>query len=270
MNSISRFTGRIGSALVIAVLLCGGIARAQSTGYLFLNKPVAFSHLSNAAGATAIGINDRALRGLLRDLGAVLTWQPGERYVLITTAQPQVISFSVGDRRFDVGPITAQASFAPFLQGSEVYLPLKDLLRALYLAPVRDGNVVVLQPQLASVDVQGSGVQALLVARAGTTLYSHIVSDAQDRVVYEFDGVGSTLSTRAFDVGGIQSIAISTLGSARNPKTLVTVTLAPGARHDSPHSNDGDFEVAFGGNGGTPPLVAAATVAPQPTASAEA
>jgi N-acetylmuramoyl-L-alanine amidase len=265
---MSRFAGRIGSAFVIVALLSSGISRAQNTGYVFSNKPVAFSHLSNVAGPTAIGIDDPALRGLLRDLGAVLTWQPGERYVLVTTAQPQVISFSVGDRRFDVGPISAQAAFAPFLQGTEVYLPLDDLLRALYLAPVRDGGVTVLQPQLASIDVQGSGSQALLVARAGIPLHPRVVTDGPDRVVYEFDGVGSALSTRAFDVGGIHNVAIATSGSARDPKTLVTVTLEAGARHDGAHSNNGDFEVGFGGNGGAPPLVAVATVAPQPSASA--
>src|SRR5580658_10075224 len=106
LSSISRFAGRIGSALLILALLAPSIARAQSTKYLFLDRPVTFSHMSNAAGAPAVGIDDPALRDLLRQMGATLTWRPGERYVLVTTAEPQVVSFSVGDITFSVGPIS--------------------------------------------------------------------------------------------------------------------------------------------------------------------
>jgi len=257
LSSISRFAGRIGSAFLVLALLAAGVVRAQSAKYVFENKPVAFTHLSNAAGSPAVGIDDPGLRDLLHQLGATLTWRPGERFVLITTAQPQVISFSVGDMRFDVGPISAEAAFAPYLQGTEVFLPLQDVLRSLYLAPVADGDATVLQPQLASLDVQGSGAQAVLIARAATALHPHITSDGPNRVVYEFDGVGSLLSTRAFDIGGIRSIDVNTGGTARDPKTIVTVSLAPGTRHDVPRSSNGDFEVGFGANGGAPPLVAA-------------
>lgn len=217
-----------------------------------------------------VGINDPGLRTLLREVGAVVTWHPGERYVLITTAEPIVINFSVGDTRYDVGPLSAQATQAPYLgAGDEVFLPFNELLSALYLAPKREGNTNLLQPQLASVDVQGSGTQALLVARAGSALHPRVVSDSSDRVVYEFDGVGSMLNrNRSLNAGGIRGLEVTTTGSARDPKTFVTVLLNPGARHDAPHSNSGDFEVAFGGNGGAPPLVANQAPPPQATPAA--
>ena len=268
MNWTCRLAARIGSALALAIWfqLSPLPACADTATYDFHNHPLTFSHLAQSSGATMVGINDPGLRNLLRELGAVVTWHPGERYVLITTAEPVVVNFSVGDTRYDVGPLSAQASQAPYLgPGDEVFLPFNELLSALYLAPKREGNALVLQPQLASIDVQGSGTQAILVARAGSPLRPRIVTDSADRVVYEFDGVGSTLArNRAVNAGGLRGLELMTSGSARDPKTLVTVLLNPGTRHDAPRSNAGDFEVAFGGNGGAPPLVAA-----QPSLSPE-
>ncbi|HEV7180793.1 MAG TPA: N-acetylmuramoyl-L-alanine amidase [Candidatus Baltobacteraceae bacterium] len=266
MNWIRRFAAPIGSAL--ALLICLQLspiaARADSATYVFRDQPITFSHLAANGASTMVGINDPGLRQLLHDLGAVVTWHPGERYVLITTAEPVVINFSVGDSRYDVGPLSAQASVAPYAgRNDEVYLPLNELLGALYLAPKHEGNSTVLQPQLASIDVQGGGTQAVLVARGGTPLHARVVSEASDKIVYEFDGVGSTLAhSRSVNAGGVRSLEITTSGTARAPKTLLTVLLEPGARHDGIRSNSGDFEVAFGGNGGAPPLLAANAAPP--------
>ena len=74
--------------------------------------------------------------------------------------------------------------------------------------------------------------------------------------MYEFDGVGTTLAPqRAVNAGGIRTVEITSSGSARDPKTLVTIELLPGTRHDAPQSGSGEFEVAFGANGSAPPLV---------------
>ena len=274
MNWIRRFTAPIGSALALLICfqICALPARADGATYLFRNQQIAFSHLASSNGATMVGINDPGLRTLLRELGAVVTWHPGERYILITTAEPVVVNFSVGDRRYDVGALSAQAANAPYLgRNDEVYLPLAELLSSLYLAPKQDGNTTVLQPQLSSIDVQGSGSQAVLVARGGAPLRATTVSDMPDRVVYEFDGVGSTLAkTRNVNAGGIREVDIAVSGSARDPKTLVSVALNPGARHDAPRSSNGDFEVAFGGNGGAPPLVGDAHEAQPPQAEPSA
>jgi N-acetylmuramoyl-L-alanine amidase len=197
----------------------------------------------------------------LKAVGAVITWNPGERYVLITTSEPQVISFSVGDRRYDIGPVSSQTSVAPYFRGDEVYLPLNEVLYGLDLAPKRDGADTVLQPQLAAIDVHGEGSQATLVAHGAGSLHARVLNSASDRVVYEFDGVGSTLAaTRVLDAAGVRSLQIATEGTPRDPKTIVTVLLMPGTHYSAPRSNDGnDFEVAFGGGNSSVPLASVTT-----------
>ncbi|MBV8583756.1 MAG: N-acetylmuramoyl-L-alanine amidase [Candidatus Eremiobacteraeota bacterium] len=213
------------------------------------SQTIRFTHVASQNGSEAIGTQDPGFAALLRATGAVLTWKPGERYVMITTAVPVVVSFSVGDRRYDVGPISLQAAFAPYQSGSEVYLPFDEVLRALDLDLRQDGTALYLQPQLASLDVSTQGGRATIVAHGGAPLRPRVVSQNGAAVVYEFDGVGTTLTgTRAVNAAGIRTLQIAQTGSVRDPKTLVTVTLSPGASVQPPHSNDDrDVVLAFGG-----------------------
>jgi N-acetylmuramoyl-L-alanine amidase len=245
-----RFVARIGSATAIFVLLAAAVARADTVSYAFERSNITFTHIARTSNGTAVGIDDPAFRSLLKTLGATLTARPNN--VLITTSTPDVISFGVGDAQYSVGQLTAQARFAPYLTGSEVYLPLDDVMHALGIAP-QDG---VLERLLTSVDVQGYGVQAVLVARGAGILHPRVVSDTPDRVVYAFDGVGTTLAPqRSVNAGGIRTVEITSSGTARDPQTLLTIDLAPSTRHDPPQAGSGEFEVAFGTNGSAPPLV---------------
>ena len=247
-----RFVARIGSAFAILVLLATTVVRAETVSYAFERSTITFTHLTHAPGGTAVGIDDPALRGLLKSLGATLTWRTGDRTVLIATSAPDVISFGVGDVQYSVGALTAQAHFAPYLNGSEVYLPFDDLMHALGVG-INDG---VLERLLTSVDVQGYGIQAVLVARGAGLLRPQLVADGPDRLIYQFDDVGTTLAPqRTINAGGIRTLEITSSGTAREPKTLVEIDLAPGTRHDAPQSGSGEFEVAFGANGSAPPLV---------------
>ena len=262
MNSTRRFVVRTGSAVALLLLLLTALVRADSSSYNFANQTLTFNHLIRTAGGTAVGVNDPGFRALLKSLGATLTWHPGERYVLIATPQPVVLNFAVGQKRYDMGLLSGTAAFAPFVQGNEVFLPFDDLIHALSLAQKDDGGTTVLQPQLTSVDVQGSGAQAIVVAHAAVPLHPRVVTDAADRVVYEFEGVASSIDgSREVNAGGIRSMEISTSGSVRDPRVTLALSLAPNTRHDTTHSNNGDFEVAFGANGGAPPLVATMTTA---------
>ncbi len=247
-----RFAARIGSAFAILVLLATTVVRADTVSYAFERSSITFTHIARTPNGMAVGINDPALRALFKALGATLTWHAGERMVLITTSAPEVIGFGVGNAQYSVGPVTAQARFAAYMNGDEVYLPLDDVLHALGVS-AQDG---VLERLLTSLDVQGYGVQAVLVAHGGGILRPRLVTDAPDRVVYEFDGVGTTLAAqRTVNAGGIRSVEITSSGTARDPKTVVTIDLLPGTRHDPPQSGSGEFEVAFGANGSAPPLV---------------
>lgn len=260
MNSISRCAVRTFSALVVAVaacVACAASAQAANT-YVFDGKPLPIAHVQSYDGKTAIAVDDPGLRQLLRDVGAVLTWNRGDRYVLFTTAEPRIISFAVGDTRYDVGPVSSQAAFAPYDYGNTVYVPFDELLRALYLAAKPDGRDTVIQPQLAAIDVQASEGSVRIVGRAGIALHPKVTTESADRLVYSFDGVGTTLqSSRSVNAPGVRAIDVSQTGSVRAPVTQVTLVLTPGATHGAPSSDDGrDFIVAVAGTGVKPPAAA--------------
>ncbi len=273
MNWINRYTAPIGSAFAAAALslLAGSFAvpalADTSLTAIYQQENIRFTHLESYGGGTAIGVDDPGFATLLRETGAVLTWKPGERYVLITTAVPVVVSFSIGDRRYDVGPISLQASFAPYQRGDEAYLPFSELLRALDLALRQDGTIAVLQPQLASLDVRNEGDRVALLAHGGAPLRPRIAQQSATAVTYEFDGVGTTLAgTRPVGAGGVRSVTIAQSGTVRDPKTLVTVQLMPGAAPSAPQQGDDrDVLLSFSGTGGPPaPVVAQQSPTPMP------
>ena len=100
--------------------------------------------------------------------------------MLVTNSVPVVISFAIGDRRYDVGPIALQANTAPFLIGDEAYLPMRELLRSLDLALRQDGSVAILQPQLSSLDVRQQGERVTLLAHGGAVLHARIAQQTPD------------------------------------------------------------------------------------------
>ena len=219
----------------------------------------------------AIGVDDPGFQSLLRSTGALLTWKPGERYILITTSVPTVVSFALGDRRYDVGPIALAASFAPYERGNEAYLPFNEVLRALDLAPRQDGAVMVLQPQLATLDVRQEGNRVILLARGGAPLHARIVEQNVSAVSYAFDGVGTTLSgTRQIGAGGVSSVQIGSTGTVRDPTTLVTMDLEPGTIVEAPQNNgERDVVLAFRGNASPPQAVGELSPTPEPAQPSE-
>ena len=251
LSWINRYIVRIGSALGAAALACllPALASAQSNSYVFQGKPIAFGHLNSEDGRAAIGLDDPALKALLARLGASATWQPSERYILITTAAPVVISFAVGDTRYDVGAIVAEASFAPYFENGVAFVPLAELLRALGLEVKRDGAVSVLQPQLGSIDVQSAGRTTKLVARAAVPLKFRTISRTERQITLEFAGVATTLeSVRKLRSGGVREIDLRTEGTVRDPRTIATIYLDPGATGVTLGSDDHrDFVLSVGG-----------------------
>src|SRR6185312_11886853 len=98
-------------SFVFAFALAATSALAGTTAPLtaqYQQQTIRFTHVESGSLGLAVGSQDPGLQTLLRATGAILTWKPGERYVMITTSVPVVVSFAVGDRRYEVGPISLQ------------------------------------------------------------------------------------------------------------------------------------------------------------------
>jgi N-acetylmuramoyl-L-alanine amidase len=265
----NRFIARTSSTAATAalVLLATIPARADAPLVaLYQGETIRFTHVAQNSGRLAIGVQDPGFAALLHNAGAWLTWKPGERYVLITTSVPAVISFALGDRRYDAGPIALQAAFAPYERGNEVYLPFDEVLGALGLALRQDGNVKVLQPQLAALDVRESDGRVTLAAHGGGPLHLRVVQQSAAAMTYAFDGVGTTLSgTRKIGAGGVRSVQISVSGTVSEPTTLVTVRLETGATAQAPQNNgDRDVALSFSAASSGPQAVAEESPTPEP------
>ncbi|MGB8909050.1 MAG: N-acetylmuramoyl-L-alanine amidase [Candidatus Cybelea sp.] len=274
MNRFIARTGNAGAAAVIMLLgmlpAIPALADAPITAQ-YQGQQIRFSHLSSSTGAVAIGVNDPGFAALLRSTGSVLTWKPGERYILITTSEPTVVSFAIGDRRYDVGPIALQASIAPYERGEEAFLPFNEVLRSLDLALRQDGAGKVLQPQLATLDVRQVNNLVVLNVHGGATLHPRVVRQTGSEVVYAFDGVGTTLSgTRQINAGGVRSVQVQSSGTVRDPTTLVTVELQTGATVRPAQSTaDRDVVLSFGSNAAAPQTVAEESPTPEPAPPSE-
>lgn len=274
MNWTSRYAVRIGSALALlaALALSQTPARAGERLALQLDgKGIVLTHVRTQGASRAIAADDPGLLALLNKIGATLTWQPGERYVLFTTGEPVVVSFAIGDPRYDVGPVKQTAPFAPFMLDGHPYVPLDELLHALDFAIKPSGSQLVLQPQLASLDVQAGEGGAKLVAHAGIPIDARITSESSNGIVITFDGVGSMLpATRITGSGAVQRVDVRTLGTISHPQTQVTLYLAPGTTHSAPGTDDQrDFTIGFNGVQATQPVAQSQASPPAPDETPE-
>jgi N-acetylmuramoyl-L-alanine amidase len=273
---MSRYAVRTGSALALLltllVLAAPSARAAEHLSMTFQGKRFVFTQVRTQSSGRAIAIGDPGLHALLDALGATVTWQPGERYVLVTTGEPVVISFAIGSPQYEVGPVTQTASFAPFMLDGEAYVPLSELLNGLDLAPKRAGADIVLQPQLAALDLQSDGAGTKLIAHAGIPLDARIVSDSSNKLVVAFDGVGSSLQrARTLNDSAVRRIDIRTEGSADHPTTYVTLTLNAGTTHSSPGTDDQrDFTIGFNGAQAAQPVAQSEEPAGQPSTAPSA
>ena len=271
MNWTSLSIVRIGSGALFALLLTFALARAANAqtapAVWFENQRLALAHPTAQKGDYAVALHDRGVQALLALTGASVAWQPGERYVLLTTAEPRIISFAVGDTRYDIGDISSQAAFAPFERNGEVYLPFLALARALYLEPKVDRGDIILQPQIAVAEIQSARDSSAIIFHAALPLKGRKVAIAPDRVVYDFPGFGSMLErSRNVHANGISKVLVESGGSARDPITRITVLLTPGATVGEGISGSyHDFSLAFSTREEPSPAVAEATESPSPS-----
>ncbi|GAC1548159.1 MAG: hypothetical protein NVS2B17_32750 [Candidatus Velthaea sp.] len=277
-----RFHARV-SSLALSFALCAAIApsvaHAQtplSPNFWFAGTRLVFDHATPLEDDFAISTRDSGLQKLLTRVGATLSYQPQQRYVIITSSDRRVITFVVADTRYTVGNVAAKATFAPFIDGGDVIVPLLAIARALYLEPVQNAGETVLEPQIGALDVRPDGRRTVLTFRGATALRYTKVSETPERLQLTFTGTASTLAQARRMGGGITEVDVLSGGTPRNPIVTVTIEAPRGTQHliasGEPAS---EFTVVFGPpgvaldlhgtSGGT---VAAAPAPPTPTATA--
>jgi hypothetical protein len=113
---MNRCRNRAGSRLVALALLFvlpafavvpAAQARAQSTkSFWFVGTNLIFARAQTRAGETAVASDDPGLVRFLSKLGASLAYDPGQRYLIVTSGDRRTIVFMAGDARFTVAGVT--------------------------------------------------------------------------------------------------------------------------------------------------------------------
>ena len=225
---MNRCIARISSAFfaLCFALLCMPRVASAAPLWQFAGRTFAFTHVERRDATLLVGIDDPALHRLFDALGAIITWKPGARYVLIATGEPTIVSFAIGDRTYDIGPLAVRSKVAPFALRGEAYLDFDALARALGLRKIANGATTILQPQITNLDISDEGSGMRVVARGAIPLQARLVRSNRRQMTYAFVGVGSRLTRlRSVDAGGLVAVELSQVGSAANPTTYVTLDL---------------------------------------------
>jgi len=254
---------RAGSARALAALAgalvfapgAAAPAAAQdvlSPNYWFAGTRLAFDRPQMRAGALAISSDDYGLGRFLTKLSATLSFQPGQKYIVVTSGDHRTVIFTLGDTHFTVAGVTQTAAFAPYVAGGVAFLPFLDLARALYVTPIKDGPTLVLQPQIAALDVRSESRMTIVTLRGASPLHFKRLSDPGDsRVSLAFIGTGSTLERdRQVSGVGLRAVSITVGGTPRNPTTVVNFEAPPGSAYVlAPAPTTNSLSLAFAPSG---------------------
>ncbi len=273
MTSRVRVFSRLLALTVAAVLGCGLAAPAQERppALWFQGTRLVLEHPVPSAGDLAVAIGDGGLRRFLERLGATVSYQPGQRYVIVTSQDRRTIVFTLGDDAYTVGGVRARAPFAPFADGADPVLPFFALARALYVEPVADGAETVLQPRVGALEVRADGGRTTITVRAAMPLVARPAAEGAERFSVAFLGLGSALAPVRRSGGAVETVELAAGGSARVPTTTLTVLAPPGTTHRIvPAAAPGSFTVVFESRLAAGPPAPAAAGSPGATALAAA
>jgi N-acetylmuramoyl-L-alanine amidase len=261
--------------LALLAFACAGVpARAQSapaTTFWFAGTRLIFDSPVALEGDIAVSVHDSGLQRLLARVGASISYEPQQRYIVVTSADRRIISFTIGDNRYSVGGVVSSALFAPFFDGTDVIVPLYAVARALYLQPVVSGFETVFEPQIGALDVRPDGRRTIVTLHGATALRYFKVSETPERLAVTFSGTGSALAPNRRIGGGVDEVDVAVAGSVKNPSSTVTIVAPKGARHlIAATSSPFEFSVAFAPPGVALDPNAPAPPPPAPTATAVA
>jgi N-acetylmuramoyl-L-alanine amidase CwlD len=260
LNSTNRWPARPFKALCAALTGCVALnalllasalpARAQSTKSLWFvgtNLILAKEQIRN--GEIAVASDDPGLARFLVKLGATLSYEPGQRYIVVTSADRRTIAFTLGDTHFTNGSSTESAPFAPYAAGGSAYVPFMALARALYVLPLDEPSAIVLQPQLGALDVRTQNGQTFVALRGAIPVkFARLSPPDDERVQIALSGVATALDAqRSLGAGPLRGVTLELSGSPRNPTTTVTFDATPGTVHAlAPSHSPNELVVVFG------------------------
>jgi N-acetylmuramoyl-L-alanine amidase len=233
---MNRLRVRVFSAVAaLAVALAALLpAAAQDTGnanFWFAGTRLIFERAIPLDGDVAVSIGDAGLTRFLTKLGATVSYQPQQRYVVITAADHRTITFTIGSAQYSAGGVSARATFAPFVDGNDAIVPLFALAHALYVEPVAGAGETILQPQIGALDIRTQGGRTTVVVRAATALEYVKRVDTPTHVEFAFSGVASTL-TGPHALGSGVTATVTTAGVPRNPTTIVALDAPRGFSYE--------------------------------------
>jgi N-acetylmuramoyl-L-alanine amidase len=275
---MNRFRVRVFSliALFFACAL-GAHAQERPPNLWFQGTRLIFDHAVAMQGELMVSTRDAGMRRFLDRLGATVSYQPQQRYVVITAEDRRTVVFSLGDPSYTAGGVRAQAQVAPLADGDDAVLPFYALARALYVEPVVTPGEIVLQPRIGALDVRTEGNRTTVTVRAAMPLLTTTNAESPERVQLSFAGQGSSLAPARRAPGtAVDAIGVAVGGSAKVPVTTITIDGARGATHRIVASGSPDaYTIVFETRGSvaangipTPPPLAGWTPPPDGAAPA--
>jgi N-acetylmuramoyl-L-alanine amidase len=233
---MNRFRVRVFSALTalavaLSLLLPAAAQETDTSNFWFAGTRLIFERAIPLDGDVAVSIKDTGLQRFLVKLGATIAFQPQQRYVVVTAADHRTITFTIGSAQYSAGGVTARATFAPFIDGTEPILPLFALAHALYVDPVAGAGETILQPQIGALDIRTQGTKTTVAIRAATPLAYVKRVDTPTHVEFAFAGVASPL-IGTHRIGAGVTATITTGGVARNPSTIIAFDGPRGFAYD--------------------------------------
>ena len=230
----SKLNRQATAAFIAAGMACAPLssfAQERAPSLWFMGSRVIFSESRAMQGDMAVSINDPGLQRFLSKLGARVSFQSGQDYVVVTAADRKSIAFSVGSTRYTVDGSPQDAPFAVSEENGDAFLPFYTLARALDVMPVRVGDDTVMQPQIADIETQVDHGRTVVIFHGAAVLHPQILSGTATRSIVRFPGTSSTLQPERDMAGpGISHLSIAVTGSPRNPTTTITF-LSPSGAH---------------------------------------
>jgi N-acetylmuramoyl-L-alanine amidase len=192
-------------------------------------RQIPFDKLGIAFGDPVAPVNDSGLNAMLAQVAAHMAWQPGTRFVAITRADGELITFTVGSNAVSVNSAATAIPFAPFTQGGQLYLPLLPLARALGLGVRGFHGGYVFVPQILAISSRQEGPRTIVHVAGSGMISWHSAYAAQSRartLSVSFPGFGTDLSPSVQGrIGLVARGTIAESGPPGYPTTTLTLAL---------------------------------------------